>query len=41
MTLAVMGYHFEVMTRKLSKTIGKTVELAPGAVILPENAGGE
>jgi hypothetical protein len=41
MSLAVMGYHFQVMTRKLSETIENSVEPAAGAVSLPEQAGGE
>ena len=40
MTLAVMGYHFEVMTRKLSKTMENSV-IASAANALPEQAGVE
>jgi len=40
MTLAVMGYHFQVMTRKLSKTMENSV-LPSAAKALPEQASGE
>jgi radical SAM superfamily enzyme YgiQ (UPF0313 family) len=40
MTLAVMGYHFEVMTRKLSKTM-EVSALPSAAKALPEQACGE
>jgi hypothetical protein len=39
MTLAVMGYHFQVMTRKLSKAIDAATEPAESGQILPSEAG--
>ena len=37
MTLAVMGYHFQVMTQKLSKAIDSATQPAePGEILLNE-----
>jgi hypothetical protein len=36
MTLAVMGYHFQVMTQKLSKTIVATQPAQSGEILLRE-----
>ena len=41
MTLAVMGYHFQVMTRKLSKAMDKATKAAKAAEMLAERASGE
>ena len=44
MTLAVMGYHLQVMTRKLSKAMDKAVAATRAAEIageLPEKASGD
>jgi hypothetical protein len=39
MTLAVMGYHFQVMTRKLSKAIDAEAEPAESAELLLRETG--
>jgi len=39
MTLAVMGYHFQVMTRKLGKAMDKAAKAAETGKDLPEGAG--
>jgi radical SAM superfamily enzyme YgiQ (UPF0313 family) len=41
MTLAVMGYHFQVMTRKLSKSLDAVVLPGNGEKNLPAEAGGQ
>ena len=41
MTLAVMGHHFQVMTRKLSKAMDKATKTAKAAEMLAERASGE
>jgi radical SAM superfamily enzyme YgiQ (UPF0313 family) len=40
MTLAVMGYHFQTMTRKITEAMENTAAPAAGGVKLPEHAGG-
>jgi hypothetical protein len=39
MTLAVMGYHFQVMTRKLSQAIDSAAQPGESGAILPGEAG--
>jgi hypothetical protein len=39
MTLAVMGYHFQVMTQKLSKAIDAATQLAESGQILLRETG--
>jgi hypothetical protein len=41
MTLAVMGYHFQVTTRKLSKAMDKAKSHAAGEERIPQPARGE
>jgi hypothetical protein len=41
MTLAVMGYHFQVMTRKLSKAMDKATKAAKAAEVLAARASSE
>jgi ribosomal protein L13E len=38
MTLAVMGYHFQVMTRELSKAMDKATKAAKAADVPAEKA---
>jgi hypothetical protein len=41
MTLAVMGHHFQVMTRKMSKAMDAAVVQAGEGERVPEEASGE
>jgi hypothetical protein len=41
MTLAVMGYHFQVMTRKMMKTVDAAALAAGMQKGVPEKVGGE
>jgi len=41
MTLAVMGYHLQVTTRKLQKAMDKAILAAGNEASVPEEAGGE